>query len=395
VIVGFDVSQTGASKAGCGYFADSLMRSLAAIDRDNQYVLYPTFGNGVWDAHWPRSTLQLAQPNVRRGIGHRSASELNEFWSNPPTDLERQLGNPDIIHANNFFCPVGVKRARVVYTLHDLGFLEQPAWSTEDNWLTCFSGVFNASTNADHVIAVSEYTRRHFLSLFPHYPADRVSVVHQASRFTQPPPARRPLALASLVPERFWLTVGTIEPRKNYGTLLSALARLRQQSPSADDVPALVIAGASGWHMPDFDAQIARLGLIEHVVRLGYIDDDALQWLYANCEVFIYPSLFEGFGLPVLEAMSQGAPVITSSVTSLPEVAGDAAILIEPSDVDSLVHALGSVASRSANLAHLRRQSQARAARFSWSATARAVLDVYASVLRRAPAWSAPANHAA
>ncbi|MBV9354377.1 MAG: glycosyltransferase family 1 protein, partial [Chloroflexi bacterium] len=121
MIVGFDVSQTGEAKAGCGYFADSLMRSLAAIDHDNQYLLYPTFGTGVWDAHWPRSTLRLPQPNVRRGIGHRSASELNAFWSNPTPDFERQLGNPDIIHANNFFCPVGVKRARVVYTLHDLG----------------------------------------------------------------------------------------------------------------------------------------------------------------------------------------------------------------------------------------------------------------------------------
>src|SRR5262249_34366219 len=149
---------------------------------------------------------------------------------NPPADLERQLGNPDIVHANNFFCPVGVKRARVVYTLHDLGFLEQPAWSTEDNWLTCFSGVFNASTNADHVIAVSEYTRRHFLSLFPHYPAERAPAAPQASRFTQLPPARRPRVLASLVPDRFWLTVGTIEPRKNYGTLLNALACLCQES---------------------------------------------------------------------------------------------------------------------------------------------------------------------
>ncbi len=389
MIVGFDVSQTGEAKAGCGYFADSLMRSLAAIDHDTQYLLYPTFGTGVWDAHWPGSTLQLPEPNVRRGIGHRSASELSAFWSRPPSDFERQLGNPDIIHANNFFCPVGVRRARIVYTLHDLGFLEQPAWSTEDNWLTCFSGVFNASTNADHVVAVSEYTRRHFLSLFPHYPAERVTVVHQASRFTQPPPARRPRALASLVPDRFWLTVGTIEPRKNYGMLLNALARLCQQPDLANHVPPLVIAGASGWRMPDFDAQIARLGLTDRVVRLGYIDDAALQWLYANCEVFVYASLFEGFGLPVLEAMSQGAPVITSSVTSLPEVAGDAALLIDPSDVDSLVAALSSVATATANLAGLRRQSLARAAQFSWSASARAVLDVYATVLRRAPAWSA------
>ncbi|MBV9339067.1 MAG: glycosyltransferase family 4 protein, partial [Solirubrobacterales bacterium] len=274
------------------------------------------------------------------------------------------------------------------------GFLEQPAWSTEDNWLTCFTGVFNASTNADHVVAVSEYTRRHFLSLFPHYPAERVTVVHQASRFTQPPPPQRPRALASVVPDRFWLTVGTIEPRKNYGTLLNALAHMRQQTGIADHVPTLVIAGASGWRMPDFDAQIARLGLTERVVRLGYIDDAVLQWLYAHCEVFIYPSLFEGFGLPVLEAMSQGAPVVTSSVTSLPEVAGDAALLINPSDVASLVHALSAVATRSANLPELRRQSLARAARFSWSASARAILDVYGTVLCRGPAWSAAPTRA-
>jgi len=103
--IGFDISQTGSAKAGCGWFADSLIRHLAKLDFENEYVLYPTFGDAYWDAAGPKTTLVIEQPNFCIGLSHRCHSETQQFWRNPPVDLEAQLGTPDIVHSNNFFCP--------------------------------------------------------------------------------------------------------------------------------------------------------------------------------------------------------------------------------------------------------------------------------------------------
>src|SRR5579871_6459485 len=239
--IGFDVSQTGLNKAGCGYYADSLVRELVEVDLDDEFLLYPTFGNGAWDATWPRSTIRLNRPNVRLGLGHRTANDLDDFWRTPPPDLERQLGDPDVIHTNNYFCPTTIRHARIVYTLHDLAFVEHPEWSTEANRLTCFNGAFNASLHADHVVAVSEYTQRHFLATFPHFPPERISVVYQASRF-EPTSASRtqPARLRHLTPDGYWLAVATLEPRKNFERLVHAYLRLASE---LGTVPPLVLAG--------------------------------------------------------------------------------------------------------------------------------------------------------
>jgi glycosyltransferase involved in cell wall biosynthesis len=383
--IGFDVSQTGQAKAGCGYYADSLIRQLVELDPDDEFVLYPTFGNGAWDATWPRSTIRLDRPNVRRGLGHRLAKDLDAFWRTPPPDLEAQLGDPDVIHANNYFCPTTVRRARVVYTLHDLAFVEHPEWSTEANRVTCFSGAFNASLEADHVLAVSEYTRRHFLATFPHYPPERVSVVYQASRFAPGAAGRpRPARLQCLRPDGFWLAVGTLEPRKNLERLVRAHRRLAHE---LGTVPPLVLAGGRGWLAGPLERELAeplRRGL---VVRLGYVSDAELAWLYANCFAFVFPSLFEGFGLPVVEAMSLGAPLVVSNTTSLPEVVGDAGLQVDPWDEDALLVASGEVDRRA-----LRARSFERARAFSWRRAAEQVLAVYRELrAREHGSWRHPA----
>ena len=381
--IGLDVSQTGQFKAGCGYFAESLARALIASAPDNTYTLYPTFGAGYWDPTWPTSTLDLpAQPNVRRGRGHAAFDQLELFWRNPPPDLDAWLGSPDVVHANNFFCPTTLRRARLVYTLHDLAFLEHPEWTTEANWLTCFNGVFDASLHADHIVAVSEYTRTRFLATFPHFPAARISVVYEASRFSGPVGRPAPVSLDYLAPRQFWLTVGTTEPRKNHHRLLEAYARLRT---AGETTYPLVLVGGAGWLMDDLGARIDTLGLTDHVHRLGYLDDASLQWLFENCSAFCYPSLLEGFGLPVVEAMSLGAAILTSSVSSLPEVVGDAGVLVDPVDVDSIYAGLRTLATDPVAIHRLRARSLQRAARFRWHTTAAQVLAVYQMLLEEYP----------
>ena len=372
--IGFDISQTGSVKAGCGWFADSLIRHLAKLDSKNEYVLYPTFGDLYWDAAGPVSTLAIPQPNFHRGLSHRSHAETQQFWRNPPVDLEAQLGTPDIIHSNNFFCPTGLANVRLVYTLYDLCFLEHPETTSEANRLACFTGAFQAGLRADLIIAISQYSRNHFLQIFPHYPADRIVVVHPASRFIWQEKLLPSDKLTRLQPDQFWLTVGTLEPRKNHRRLLQACARLKAQM---GKIFPLILAGGQGWLMQDFNRSIQELGLQEDIILLGYADDNELQWLYQNCFAFLYPSLFEGFGLPVLEAMTLGAPVIVSNRSSLPEIVSSAGLLVDPFQEESIVNAMHQLVTGQANREMLRQQSLTRAREFSWHSAAQKICTLY------------------
>ena len=370
--IGFDVSQTGRFKTGCGYFADALARALVARPRGHQFILYPTFGADYWDHEWRTSTLSMPdRPDVERGPGQARLDLLEAFWLDPPSDWEAQLGAPDIIHANNFYCPSRPTRARLVYTLHDLVFASHPDWTTEANWRVCFDGVFHASLYADHVVAVSDFTRTQFLELFPHFPAERISVVYEASRFGDPPSSAPPVRVSHLQPGAFWLAAGDLTPRKNLDRLLEAYATLRA---SGQTTHPLVLFGGQ---------PVARDAA--NVERLGYVDDRTLHWLYAHCFAFCYPSLFEGFGLPVVEAMSQGAPILTSNLTSLPEVVGDGALMVDPTSTSAIAAGLQRLAADDALRRDLAHASQARASRFAWQTAAEQVLDIYEAAVTEYP----------
>ncbi|MDR3476677.1 MAG: glycosyltransferase family 1 protein [Gammaproteobacteria bacterium] len=374
--IGFDISQTGNSKAGCGFFADNLISHLAEWDKKNQYTLYQTFGDHFWDSEY-RQTYAAKTPNFHYGLHHKNAVAAKKFWQAPPANYEAALGNVDILHANNFFCPPKLRNGKLIYTLYDLSFMEYPDCSTEHNRIACYDGIFKASLTADYIVAISEYTRQHFLTLFPHFPKDRISVVYPASRFTESNNALEPShKLRNLLPERFWLSVGTLEPRKNIKYLLRVYAKLKKMQHTYP----LVLAGKQGWMIHDLEKTLMELGIQNDVHVLGYVDNEELQWLYQHCFYLIYPSLFEGFGLPVLEAMTLGAPVITSHSSSLPEVAGSAGILVDPLQEDELVHAMIRVSSELALREQFKKQSYEQAKLFSWEKSAKAILSLYEKV---------------
>lgn len=377
--IGFDISQTGNFKAGCGYFAESLIRHLSLIDKKNEYQLYRTFGDSFWDPNFNK-TYDNDGPNIRYGLQHRSKEEAWNFWKNSAAHIEKDLGFPDIIHANNFYCPQKMERAKVLFTLYDLSFLEYPEWTTEENRTICFNGVFNSSLYADFIIAISEYSRENFLQVFPHYSPDRAVVIYPASRFSLNSKLSQPRFLSALKAERFWLNVGTIEPRKNHKRLLKAYAMLKAQK---GEIYPLVLVGGKGWLMEDFQNEINLLGLKNDVRVLGYLDDVALQWLYQNCFAFIYPSLFEGFGMPVLEALSCGAAVISSSATSLPEIVGDAGVLIDPNDVGQIYKAMDNLLEGRVNCLELKEKALHQSKNFSWDSAAVDTLALYNTVVQQ------------
>ncbi|GAB6036723.1 hypothetical protein JCM15519_12820 [Fundidesulfovibrio butyratiphilus] len=381
MLVGLDVSQTGAGKAGCGYLAHALALALAEqAAPDDHFVLYPHFGDLYWEPR-PAACVRPASSagaTFSQGPTFRRFEACKRFWRTPPGDFEKRLGNPDVVHANNFFCPKGLTRARLVYTLYDLSFLENPAWTTEANRVGCLDGVFGASLRADFILSISQASLDHFLAVFPHYPVERTAVMPLASRFSNQSPQERPAALKDLEPGGYWLSVGTIEPRKNQDKLFEALARLPGERP-------LVLAGGRGWLMDDVAGRLDDLGLSGRVRLTGYVSDAELAWLYANAFAFVYPSLFEGFGLPVLEAMSLGAAVVTSQASSLPEVAGDAALLVDPADPAAIAAAMARLEDDATLRASLAGRGQLRSARFRWSATATAALHAYRAALDMGP----------
>ncbi len=253
--------------------------------------------------------------------------------------------------------------------------MEHPEYTTEANRLVCFNGVFEAGLRADALIAISQYTRQHFLALFPHYPAENVYHIPLASRF--PLPKEGQAGSLPFPSNQYWLSVATLEPRKNLRRLLQAYAALRHSKQSR--LP-LVMAGGKGWLEEDLRDYIHELDLESNVHLTGYVDDPTLQALYQNCFAFVYPALFEGFGLPVVEAMSLGAAVITSNSTSLPEVCGDAAVLIDPTDTEALAQAMYQLENDASLRERLKQKALVQAAKFSWEKSAEKVLAVYSAV---------------
>lgn len=374
--IGFDISQTGISKAGCGYLADSFIRHISMMDVKNQYWLYRTFGNFYWDLDFDKIEL-IQKNNLHEGAYHLTLEDAKSFWKQPVDSIETALGSMDLIHSNNYFCPEKkLAKTQFIYTLYDLSFMSHPQWTTEQNRVFCFDNVFNASLNADYIIAISEYSKQHFLKQFSYYPENKISVIYPASRYQYNELLEKPqkfLNAPELSSGKFWLKTGTIEPRKNHNALLHAYAKLKASAEHA--VFPLVLAGGTGWMMHDFENLIMELNLKENVILLGYVNDHELQWLYQNCYCFLYPSLFEGFGLPVLEAMSCGAPVITSNTSSIPEITGDAAILVHPTDVNELFVAMKTC--EKIDFPQLRKKAMERAKLFSWKESTQKVLAIY------------------
>lgn len=379
--VGFDISQTGRLKAGCGFFANELIRQIAQIDHNSQYFLYKVFGDHFLDPDF-NSMIKIKKSNFQEKIAHNNSAEARQFWNIPSSSLLKMLGDPDIIHANNFFCPIRkIDGVKWVYTLYDLSFMNYPEYTTEANRLACFDGVFRASLHADFIIAISEHSRTDFLRIFPHYPNKKIKVIYPASRFSGVEIINKPRKFSQLMAEKFWLTVGTIEPRKNQFRTLEAYAELKLQSINQLPLFPLVFVGGNGWMMDDFHRKINSLGLQNDVILWGYATEDELAWLYRNCYSFLYPSLFEGFGLPVLEAMAFGAAVVTSNVSSLPEVAGSAGILINPLEVNELVDAMHRLLKDDGLRTTLKQLAIDKAKQFSWQSAATSVLEIYSDVV--------------
>ncbi len=377
--------QTG----GIGRYTRGLVAALADLDRPGE------LGAGGRDrAGDRRVTLVVARDAPLAGLpalppGWRvRVLPLPERWLTllwhrlrAPLWVDAWCGGFDIFHSPDFVLPP-LRRAAGLVTVHDLSFITYPEGAVPAlrRWL--LRDVPRSVARARHVLADSESTRR---DLVAHLDVE-VSKITVVGAGVEPRfrPIDDPDALAAVrrryrLPDRFVLGLGTIEPRKNFDGLIRAFDRVQTAAPGLE----LVVAGGRGWlDGPIFEAA-ARSPAADRIHLIGFVADEDLPALYTLARVFAFPSHYEGFGIPMLEAMACGTPVVAADNSSLPEVAGDAALLLGATDEAGLAQAILRIDRDEALRAACIRLGRARAASFSWEAAARRLVDVYRSVLSR------------
>ncbi len=302
---------------------------------------------------------------------HRPAARV--LWEQLAQGRALRAVGADLAHGPVFVGPL-VAPCPVVVTVHDLSFLRYPHLFRPANrlYLRLFTRL--SVRRARRVIAVSAHAAEETARLLGVARGNIRVVYHGVDPIFRPLPPEEVAAfrVRRSLPERFVLFVGTLEPRKNLARLIEAFARA-----GPDSRTALVLAGARGWYDEEIFAAVERLGLSARVHFPGYVPNDELPLWYNAADVFAYPSLYEGFGLPVLEAQACGTPVLTSSVSALPEAAGDGALLVDPYDVEAIAEGLHRLLTDEPLRETLRRRGLEHAAHFSWPRTAAQTVAVY------------------
>jgi glycosyltransferase involved in cell wall biosynthesis len=367
--IGIDARLNAYRQGGIAHYTRQLLAAMAAAAPGESFIALQ---------HRSQQRPLVLAPNVRRAGMLTPPHNRFEQWSLPIELLPRRL---DLLHCPDFIAPRR-RACPAVITIHDLAFLHFP--QILDAGARRFYGQVRAAAhNADGVIAVSEATRRDIAALLDLDPA-RVDVVHEAAdpRFAPTLVAsdeRRIVNGRELTAGGFLLFMSTIEPRKNLETLLRALRVCLDRDGRAGYL--LAAAGARGWLDEPIYGLVRELRLEDAVVFLGHVGPEDQIWLYNACRLYLNPSLYEGFGLPALEALACGAPAVVADTSSLPEVVGEAARRLPPRDVGAWADAIAGLWADEAARRELARRGPPQAATFSWRRAAEETLAVYRRIL--------------
>lgn len=361
--IAIDYSAAATQRAGIGRYTRSLIRALAAQDAINQYALYvPRDGRILDDVRAFPQNFKL----VRAPLNERYMVAL---WQRAqvPLSVELFTGTSDVFYSPDFVLPPTRARKKFL-TIHDLSFKRVPATAMPQLKWYLDGAVPRSVARADLILADSDATRKDLIELY-HTPPDRVQTLYSGyDPMFHPVTAENELArvrTAYQLQKPFILHVGTIEPRKNLARLIQAFSQLR-----CKDEIELVIAGGRGWMYDEIYAAPEKFGVSKAVRFLGFTPDADLPALYSLAALVAYPSLYEGFGLPVLEAMACGAAVVTSNNSSLPEVAGDAALLIDAYDPEAIAWAMSRFLDDTQWRGIMQQKGLEQAKKFSWRKSA-------------------------
>ena len=385
--IGIDYTSAVNQGAGIGRYTRQLVRALLALDAQDEYVfLAATSGKPVpVGGAAPESQSRSAsfdiqgRPNACLVTLPLSERALTILWHRMhlPLWVELFSGGLDVFHSPDFALPP-VRRARTLLTVHDLSFMRVPECSAPSLRDYLLRVVPPSVRRADVVLADSESTRHDVIELLGVSP-DRVHVIYpgvdENFRRVQEATVLAAVRRRYRLPERFVLSVGTLQPRKNLQRLIEAYAQIR-----ADIGMKLVIAGGTGWLYEGIFRRVEELGLQGEVCFPGYVADEDLPALYSLADLFVFPSLYEGFGLPPLEAMACETPVVTSDVSSLPEVVGYAALMVDPHDAGALADAMRRMLDEPSLRGTMVQRGLVQARGFTWSRAAEELLHLYREV---------------
>ncbi len=378
MLIGYEASALQGRKSGVGYYTENMLTSVMRAAPQHRYVLFSN--RNMRDGHRQLATEILHSERL---------FPVRALWMQAVLPGTLRSIQPDLCHFTNYMAPL-VTSCPYIVTVYDMTIFITPRLHSFKKLVLDRTLIPRVARKAGAIITVSNSARKDILRYLK-VPKEKVRVVPGAAS-----PSFRPITDATQLEavrarhglyDPYILYVGTIEPRKNLPRLVRAFASLKRRG-----LPhKLVIVGQSGWHTEPIFAEIERLELKSEIVFTGYVPFEDLPAIYTMAEVMAFPSLYEGFGLPVIEAMACGTPVVTSNTSSLVEVADSAALLVDPLSVEELETALHRFISDRCLRADLREKGLERAAHLTWEHTAQATLEVYNSVLSP-KASLAPAN---
>lgn len=376
--IAIDAHSVGAGLGGNETYAVNLIEALAEIDSVNRYTLYVTKKEAIqrFERRWPNVSLRRTLPHTP--LVRIPLTLTVELRRRPVDLLHVQYTSPPFTP-----CPV-------VNTIHDLSFEHLPETFNKRSLRQMRLTIRNSARTAAHIITASNFSRDDIVKTYkvkpervtvtPLAPSSSFKPVHDAVRVEQV------LGRYGIAGD-YILTVGSIQPRKNLPRLINAYAKLFRER-RFENLPRLVVAGKRAWLYRETLAAASSTTVRDQIIFTGYVPDEDLSVLYSAAKCFIYPSFFEGFGLPPLEAMRCGTPTITGDQTCLPEVVGDGALLVNPFDEQSILEGIVNVLCDDRLRAQLREKGIKRAGSFDWKKTARQTLEVYERVYEESVAKS-------
>jgi glycosyltransferase involved in cell wall biosynthesis len=362
--IGIDARLVFYNRAGIGQYILRLVESLAELEHENDTFV-------LLQSRKDKSSIINSNGFIHKSLWTPSHNRFEQ----PALRIEVARLNLDLLHSPDFIPPFR-RNCKSVITIHDLAFLLYPHFLTKES-ARYYGQIDQAWRKTDHIIAVSEATKQDSIKMLG-VPEKKITVIHEAANpIYRPLPAeeaRQKVKEKYKLDKDFILFVSTIEPRKNLPSLLNAYRQLRNKY-KRDEL--LVLAGSKGWLWEEVYETVERLNLEQEVVFLGRVPSVDLVHLYNAARLLVHPSFYEGFGLTPLEAMTCGTPVIVSNTAALPEVVGDAGLMINPHDIEGLTVAMWRVLTEPELRQELSQKGLKRAANFSWQKAAQQTLDVY------------------
>lgn len=369
--------------SGIGIYTINLINALYSLQQKENFKIgicyQPSFKKCLIGNFSLPEILKEFSPCYTLPLPVTLTNLLGKFDSSLLNYFDKYLDNPNIIQGTDHFV-YPCKNALKIMTIHDLSFIKYPEYAPKIVKKTYKNRIENCLKWTDLIITFSQSTKQDIMEIF-NFPEEKIFITHQASRYKNLPINKSQINSINYNSNNpYLLFVSTFEPRKNIINIIQAFNYLKQTKKIAHN---LILIGQKGWqYQPIFNA-INNSPFRDHIYYLGYLSDEEVALFYQNAEVFVYPSYYEGFGLPVLEAMSLGVPVITSNTSSLPEVAGDAAILVNPDHYQELADAILQVINNTQLRNQLIEKGKNRAKLFSWENTAKQTINAYNYLLNK------------